>query len=384
MIFSAFRKIIISVKKTSSFPNRLFTISFYLLFLAGGVEANDQNNFINDTLILRKPKLTAYPYIFYTPETKLAFGAGGIFVFYTDTTRELRPSKIAFSGHYSTNRQYQFKIIPQFYFFKNKLFISLPTSYGYYVSKFFGTGEMQVEKGDEVYTSFVFNATVNLQTPALLFSSDRPGFLFDYNYTLIEDKKNNELLLNDSVTGSDGGNCMGVGYDAVWDNRDNIFYPSRGSYQYFKLTLYPYMGDYAFYSFELDVRKYFHLSDKGVLAYNFFYAATGGETPFYKIPALGGQYRMRGYFEGEFRNNSYATMQLEYRQFIFNRLGFVLFTGIGQVANSIIEYDFRNTKISYGAGLRYLFNKTEKINLRFDAAFGKETYGIYFGMEEAF
>ena len=30
----------------------------------------------------RKSSFNAYPYVYYTPETKLAFGAGGIFIFY--------------------------------------------------------------------------------------------------------------------------------------------------------------------------------------------------------------------------------------------------------------------------------------------------------------
>jgi outer membrane protein assembly factor BamA len=348
------------------------TITFIIIIFHGlTLRTNGQEIKLNDTLILRRPKLTAYPFIFYTPETKLALGAGGIFVFYADSTRELHPSKVTFSGYYSTNKQYQVKFTPQFYFFKNKLFISLPITYGYYISKFFGIGDQQLEEGHEVYTSAVFNASIMVQAPALLFSSDRTGFLFDINYTEILDKKNNELLL-------------GVGYDGVWDNRDNIFYPTRGSYQYFKITLYPYMGDYAFYSFELDVRKYFHLAARSTLAYNFYYASTGGETPFYKLPAMGGQNRMRGYYEGEFRNNSYSTMQFEFRQFVLNRIGFVLFAGVGQVANSIIEYDFKDFRICYGGGLRYIFNKSEKINLRFDAGFGKDTYGLYVGMEEAF
>ena len=42
-------------------------------------------------------------------------------------------------------------------------------------------------------------------------------------------------------------------------------------------------------------------------------------------------------------------------------------------------------KYSYGLGLRFLFNKQQKINLRMDIGFGSDgSRGIYFGIQEAF
>jgi hypothetical protein len=35
-------------------------------------------------------------------------------------------------------------------------------------------------------------------------------------------------------------------------------------------------------------------------------------------------------------------------------------------------------------GARFLFNKAENVNLRADIGFGRETSGVYFGLEEAF
>ena len=42
-------------------------------------------------------------------------------------------------------------------------------------------------------------------------------------------------------------------------------------------------------------------------------------------------------------------------------------------------------KFSYGAGLRYLFNEEQKVNLRVDLGITRDgDTGIYFGIEEAF
>jgi hypothetical protein len=94
---------------------------------------------------------------------------------------------------------------------------------------------------------------------------------------------------------------------------------------------------------------------------------------------------MRGYFEGRYRDNIFATAQLEYRQYFWWRLSFVVFAGIGEVAPDLLSFRLRELKPSYGAGLRFLFNKEQRVNLRVDLGFGEDgNSGIYFGIEEAF
>jgi hypothetical protein len=150
-------------------------------------------------------------------------------------------------------------------------------------------------------------------------------------------------------------------------------------------VFYPEPGDYVFFLGELDLRNYFAVAPDKVIATNLYMSVAGGDTPFYKLPGLGGQNRMRGYYEGRFRDDFYATLQAEYRQYFWWRLGFVVFGGLGQVAPEVIKFNSNEFKYSFGAGLRLLFNKTEKVNLRVDLGFGDNgDSGIYFGLEEAF
>jgi hypothetical protein len=94
---------------------------------------------------------------------------------------------------------------------------------------------------------------------------------------------------------------------------------------------------------------------------------------------------LRGYFAGRYRDNTFAMVQLEYRQFFWWKLGFVAFVGAGNVADEILNFGFSDLKYSYGAGLRLRFNEKQKVNLRVDMGFGNDgTKGIYFGIEEAF
>lgn len=94
---------------------------------------------------------------------------------------------------------------------------------------------------------------------------------------------------------------------------------------------------------------------------------------------------MRSYFTGRYRDKFYSAIQLEYRQYFWRKLGFVVFGGLGDVAQEFIKFDFTELKYSYGMGLRFLFNKKQKINLRMDFGFGQDgNSGVYFGIEEAF
>jgi outer membrane protein assembly factor BamA len=344
----------------------------------------EEPDFIDSNL--RKSSLKAYPYAFYTPESKLAFGAGGMFVFYTNKTSDVKPSKIGFGGYYSTNNQYKISMNNIYYFAENKVYFKLPVSYGRFVNKYWGTGD-QVNNYDSAgYTVQTFAATLTFQIPPAWFSADRTGVIVDFDYTDIVDKQSNKFLLNDSVpvTGSNGGIILGVGGDLLWDSRDNIFFPNKGGYQYFKAVFYPGMSDFVYANFELDVRHYRAFSKDHVLAGNFFLQSTVGDSPFYKLPSIGGK-QMRGYFYGRYRDNFFAMMQLEYRQYFFKKFGFVVFGSVGNVSHTILDYDFSNLKYTYGGGLRYLFNEKERVNLRMDVGIGTDgSMGIYFGIEEAF
>ncbi|MCZ6900798.1 MAG: BamA/TamA family outer membrane protein [Bacteroidetes bacterium] len=340
---------------------------------------------ISDTTSNRRLTFNGYPYVFFTPETELAFGVGGIFILYTEENKIIFPSKIGVGGYYSTLKQYKISLNPAFYFFENKLFIRTPVSFGFFVDKFWGIGNGTTETGNEQYERQGISASFILQSPPIFFAADRSGLIIDYDNTDIKDKKENVLLQDSTLTGIDGGEIIGIGYDLTWDNRDNIFFPNTGGYQYFKLLIYPEITDFLFAQLELDTKHYWAPAPDHVFAANFYLAAVMGDVPFYKLPALGGPKRMRGYFQGRYRDKFYSMVQVEYRQYFWRKFGFVVFGGLGDVASELIEYDFGSLKYSYGLGLRFLFNKEQKVNLRVDIGFGEDdNRGIYFGIEEAF
>ena len=335
----------------------------------------------------RGMKLAAYPYAFYSPETELAFGAGGILTFYTSQQQAtLRPSKVSLSGYYSTRKQYKFSQTTQLYLNRNRWFIALPLEFGFYVDKFWGIGNDAPDIPNADYDVRVFAGRFVLEGPTPVPFFTRDGFVYEFSYRDITDTKDNPYLA-DSVVGRDGGITSGLGFDLVRDSRDHTFFPNAGGFHRLNFLWYAsFLGsDYAFGEIEIDLRRYFAVAPDQVIALQAYGRFTPGSPPFYELAALGGGTIMRGYFQGRYRDRHYAAAQLEYRGHVWWRVGAVAFAGVGDVfGSSASDMRFSNLKYSYGFGVRFLFNRQEKINLRADVGFGRQTKGVYFGLEEAF
>lgn len=337
-----------------------------------------------DSTDSRKLSFDGYPYAYYTPETELAIGVGGILIFYASDSSITKPSQVVIGGYYTTNKQYSFALTPEFYFFTNKLYVSMPLSFGYNVTRFYGTGPATPDTGKVDYTSKVVSGTLTILGPSLWLTADKAGLVFDFNYTDLIDKMDNQYLLNNKVLGSNGGNYYGVGVQAIWDTRDNIFFPNDGKYTSLKFMSYP-IGELIYYTTELDIKSYTSFSKNRVLAGQVYFNNAIGEVPFYALPQLGGQYKMRGYYQGRYTDNAYFSIQLEYRQYFWWRFGYAVFGSVGTVAPSPDKYQISEMKISYGAGLRFLFNEDQMVNIRMDLGITREgDTGVYFGIGEAF
>jgi outer membrane protein assembly factor BamA len=121
------------------------------------------------------------------------------------------------------------------------------------------------------------------------------------------------------------------------------------------------------------------------LAFEGFLDVTAGEVPFHQLPMLGGVSRMRGYYEGQYRDRTYAMVQAEYRWMpAFWRVGFVAFVGVGEVWNRWSDAGSGTPKVAAGLGVRYALNVPERIHVRLDVGVGPGTWGLYVNVLEAF
>jgi outer membrane protein assembly factor BamA len=339
------------------------------------------------TITVRKSSISAYPYAYYTPESQLAVGVGGILTFYTAKHDSLlNPSSLTLSAYYTTNDQYKLSATPKVYISRNRYLIKAPFSYGRYVQKYWGVGNDTPDISDPQYLVHSVDFKLNAQIPPLFMHTTRSGLIWDFQNVTSLDPENNPYL-SDSTSGAEGGISSGIGLSLTWDTRDNVFYPTRGHlYEVEAISYLDALGsDFEYTFITLNFRSYTMWNKKRVLAMQAYASFTADIPPFYDLSALGGDSRMRGYYYGRYRDEQYIMGQAEFRQYFYKRWGYVLFLGAGEVFGQS-QLTMKNLRISAGAGLRYLFDKTQGINLRMDfgVGVGQHTNGVYFGLGEAF
>lgn len=86
-----------------------------------------------------------------------------------------------------------------------------------------------------------------------------------------------------------------------------------------------------------------------MLAYDLHAMFNYGNTPWTMLSLLGGSYRMRGYYEGRYRDKKMIEAQVELRQKVYGRSGIAVWIGAGQCLSihSAVQLE------AYAAELRY-------------------------------
>jgi len=372
-----------------SIPARCASVAAILALVvpaAGGHAQNVGNEESPDTTGVRGLRLAAYPFVYYTPETEVAFGGGGILTYYFGSDPELRPSRTALSGYYSTRGQYKVSQDTEIYLSGNRRVVRLPVSFGDLVDKYWGLGAQTPESGSEDYDVRVIEGEVVVEGVTLLEGFLRDGIVYRASWRDVLDRRENPNF-DDQTLGVDGGFTAGLGLMLVHDSRDHLFYPRDGGFATLSFVGYHNLigSDFGFSELQADARWYRGVGSRTVVAAQGVGHFAFGDPPFYESPALGGGSIMRGYFQGRYRDERAAAVQAEVRQALFWRIGAVAFAGAGEVwGDGEGEPRWDALKYSVGFGLRFVFNRAESINLRADIGWGRGTTGLYFGIGEAF
>lgn len=333
----------------------------------------------------RKNRLIGSPILFYTPETSLAFGGAGSYIFrMAGCKKNTRPSSISPLVIYTLETQFKAQLVTEFYFKNNNYHLNADIKLKKYPNKFFGIGSNTREEDEEVFTSKSTNFLVSFLKK--ISKSFNIGLKYHFSNWKITETEEGGIIVEDELTGSQGGTISGISFLVNRDTRDNIYFPMKG--ELFELNAMVYKeflgSDFDFTDLTLDLRKYFTFFSSHVFAVQSLLKIQSGTVPFMNLSKIGGEFNMRGYFEGRFRDKNLLVLQAEYRLPLFWRFGLVGFAGFGNVAEKFSELKPGKLKSSYGLGLRFLFDKKEKIRIRMDIGFGKDSTGFYFSIFEAF
>ena len=333
----------------------------------------------------RSNSLYALPVVFYTPETSLGFGVAGVYAFnFKDDLLTARPSSVQVVAAYTLQKQLLL-------YFPFTLFVDNGDYYTYgeigyyrYVYKFFGIGNEVDPNVEETYG--VNFPRIRLTALKRVHPKWYVGLRYWFEKFNITETDNEGMLAAGDITGSRGGVTSGPGLVALFDTRDNVFFSSDG--WYVETLLQRNAGwtgsDFNYTTFSVDASTFFRTRWDHIVALNAYGITQSGASPFNQMALLGGSKRMRGYFEGRYRDQSMLTIQAAYRAILFWRIGAVAFASYGGVAPGLSDIQLEDFRYTVGGGLRFVLDREKKINIRLDAGFGKNTSGYYLTIGEAF
>lgn len=265
-------------------------------------------------MLIRKNGFVALPVVFYRPETKLGFGAVGIYYFRPkDAKPETRASSIRAGLIYTTQAQIIAKIQPQVFLEDEKYFVIGDLSFFKFPDKFYGIGNDTPESAEEDFVPqiFRFRAGIEYQFLPRLFAGMSYNF---FNYRILEYTEGGQLSQG-TIPGSEGGRISGVGLTLKWDTRDNVFASYRGHmFVLTGMTFQKFLGSqFTYNTYTVDLRSYFSFVPGQVLAIQYYGGFMSGGPPFLYLQRLGGEKLMRGYREGRYSDMNSMVLQGEYR-----------------------------------------------------------------------
>jgi hypothetical protein len=330
-------------------------------------------------------KFLAFPFLLRSPETSWGFGAASAFFFKAKKDdRNIRTSDVNLVALYTLKKQLVIVIGSTIYFPGEKQIFRWQNSYSYYPDKFWGIGNSTPESSKESYSikQFYFNPQFLLRTYKKFYIGITSEYQNVTDFKFIP----NGVFEQQSVPGRFGGATSGVGALFTLDSRNNAYSPSSGGFVEFNATRFDkkFGSDFDFTSYSLELKRFFELSPKRVLALQIFGKVNAGDVPIRNLALLGGSEMMRGFYKGRYADKNMFTSQAEVRQFLFWRLGVVGFASAGQVSEGFHDIRWDRLHFAYGAGVRLMVQKKEKLNLRIDYGRGEGNDGVYVILKEAF
>jgi len=342
----------------------------------------DSNGQVTDK---KRNSLLAYPVLFRLPETRWGIGIASSYQFYINKTDSISPSsQVQFGLAYTQNKQSLIYLPYSFWWDERRNNLSGELGYYDYSYNFFGVGfdsDASIEENYQVsFPRFRGNYLRQIIPNYYL------GTRWWYEDYRITKTLEGGQLAADQVPGSQSSTTSGPGFVFVFDNRDNIFETRQG---YFLELVWHNQSritgsNFWYDRYRFDIRKFIPLGKRNSLAIQGFGDFLRGSVPFSQMASIGGSKRMRGFYEGHFRDKNMLMLQMEARIKVYKRWGITTFAHGGVLANERMSFAINYTHPAAGLGIRYMFDNEKRLNVRLDYAVSSEARLFYFTVGEAF
>lgn len=343
---------------------------------------------LSDTISEDKSGVFVLPLLYYTPDTRWAAGAAGVYYFKVKPSinKDTHPrvSYIQFLADYTQNKQLDTWASWHVFTRDENFLLKGDFRFRDFPDRFYGLGNNS-QLGQKEQYSYQLFVLKSLQLKKI-----KPGFFVGFDYELEYEYNfkytDNGLLGNGSITGFSGGVGSALGLVSILDTRDNIINPYKGRYAEFSTYFFSPLlkSTFAFQTVNASYQQYWQLKPKHILAWQTKARLSFGEVPFLDMSTLGNDDILRGYPKNRFRDHHFLATQVEYRFPLFWRFGGVAFAGAGDVFGPHSVLSLSSLKYSIGTGLRFVVDPAERLNIRLDYGYGREGGYFYFVVGEAF
>jgi hypothetical protein len=263
-------------------------------------------------------------------------------------------------------------------------------------ARFFGIGNNTPEADETTYTSREANvrlsAGLNMENNLVVLWTER------YRDVRIDEGVIDTLpqirARFSGITGIEGAQIFGHRLTLLYDTRDNLLTPARGTY----VSLYGELANNLhteeadrWFRVALDARQMFpHASGQMVFVARLLLDRIFSRgVPFYERPMLGGENTLRGFGLNRFIDDNLFLVNLEERIRVFekrvfdNPIEFELapFLDMGRVDDDFFSR-LKNTQFNPGVGFRVI--SRPNVVGRVDVAYGKDGANVFVGLDYPF
>lgn len=315
----------------------------------------------------------------FSSDTKLGLGLVASGLYRVDRQNlSLPPSNISFYGDVTTTGFYLLGIRGTTIFKEDKYRLGINFYFFSFPSKYWGIGYANGNRKDDYTTYKRLEKQIRIDFSRRLFQNTYIGATGLFRHVNAKDFKDVSFLEGEKPDIA----TQGFGLFMTYDSRDFLPNPYRGTYARFEQLFFPDFWGNRFKRTEVLFRQYNKIWKGCILASDLQGTFNYGNTPWSMVALLGGSYQMRGYYEGQYRDNNIIQTQIELRQHIYNRHGVAVWGGAGNVFPNFHHFKWKETLPTYGIGYRWEFKN--RVNVRLDYGIGKGQSAFYFNIDEAF
>jgi len=292
----------------------LITFSIFLSLQQAQAQVKWLPKFINkmyfDRDSTKKNSFVFLPVLSSAPETGVEIGGAGLFSFYTDTVarHNTRVSNIFGYATITTKGQTSFSLSTTYWEPGNTWHYTAAITYRHFPFNYYGIGNKTRKADADLVDEKRFK--LNFGAEKQVAKNFYVGFVaggFNYKYVNADSAATN--FDTDPLQNRFGGASIFVGPSLIYDSRNNNTYTTSGMIITGYYNMMHGISDNNGYIggfFNIEYSQFFLLNKRLVLGLDIQeQSLTGGQSPFYLLPAMGSDEMMRGYYGGRYRDRNY-------------------------------------------------------------------------------